>query len=85
MSAMLLLPGLIIMHHCAQYLKLAAAANLSVRLLSEQATYAMRSCRCVLAWNEDTNIAVLAFRGTASIANALADIQVSHNAYPHIN
>ena len=34
-------------------------------------------CRCILAWNDDTHIGVLAFRGTASVANALADLQVS--------
>ncbi len=35
----------------------------------------MRRRRCILAWN--THIGVLAFRGTASVANALADIQAS--------
>ena len=30
-----------------------------------------------MAWNAKTHIGVLAFRGTASMANVLADLQVS--------
>jgi hypothetical protein len=30
-----------------------------------------------MAWNEKTHVGVLAFRGTASMANAIADIQAS--------
>ena len=30
-----------------------------------------------MAWNEKTHIGVLSFRGTASLSNAIADIQAS--------
>ncbi len=32
--------------------------------------------KCLVAWNSKTHVAVLAFRGTASMANVLADLQV---------
>ena len=32
--------------------------------------------KCLMAWNSKTHVAVLAFRGTASMANVLADLQV---------
>ncbi len=42
-------------------------------------TFVVCSClaRCLMAWNEKTHVGVLAFRGTASMANAIADIQAS--------
>ena len=33
--------------------------------------------KCLMAWNPRTHVAVLAFRGTASMANVFADLQVS--------
>ena len=32
--------------------------------------------KCLMAWSPKNNVAVLAFRGTASMANVLADLQV---------
>ena len=32
--------------------------------------------KCLMAWNAKTHVGVLAFRGTASMANVLADLQV---------
>ena len=31
--------------------------------------------KCLTAWNPHTNIGVICFRGTASLANVLADLQ----------
>ena len=33
--------------------------------------------KCLMAWNAKTHVGVLAFRGTASMANVLADLQVT--------
>ena len=33
--------------------------------------------KCLVAWNSKSHVAVLAFRGTASMANVLADLQAS--------
>ena len=33
--------------------------------------------KCLMAWNPTTHVAVLAFRGTASMANVFADLQAS--------
>ena len=32
--------------------------------------------KCLMAWNSKTHVGILAFRGTASMANVLADLQV---------
>jgi len=39
-----------------------------------------RDTRCLMGWNDST--IVLAFRGTASMTNALSDLQVSHLTWP---
>ncbi len=39
-----------------------------------------RDTRCLMGWNDST--IVLAFRGTASMTNALSDLQVSHFSCP---
>ena len=31
--------------------------------------------KCLLAWNPQTHVGVISFRGTASMANVLADLQ----------
>ena len=36
--------------------------------------------KCLMAWNAKTRVGVLAFRGTASMANVLADLQVRTHA-----
>lgn len=39
-----------------------------------------RDTRCLMGWSDST--IVLAFRGTASMTNALSDLQVSHLSCP---
>ena len=40
--------------------------------------------KCLVTWNTETKTIVLAFRGTASMANVLSDIEVWRSAYPPI-
>lgn len=55
-----------------------ASATVDVaRTLLTLSSHDCRLYRCVMAWNDETHVGVLAFRGTASMANAISDIQVS--------